>query len=58
MLLLLIVLLVLMLGGFGAGWYPGPVGPPPSYPYRGYGWGGGFILLIVLLVLIFGGYLR
>lgn len=54
--LLLIILVVLILAGFGGGWYTGPTGGP-VYPYRTYGWGLGTILLIVLLILLLTGHL-
>jgi hypothetical protein len=58
--ILLIVVLVLALGGFGhtgyrRGWYGGGYGDP-GMPVRG-GWGGGglgLVLLIVFLFLLFG----
>lgn len=58
--LILIILLILIFGGFGSGWYAGPPTATggPYYPYRTYGWGIGGILLLVLLVLLLTGGIR
>ncbi len=60
--ILLIILLIMALGGFGhtgyrRGWYGGY--RQPGAPVTG-GWGGGglglFLLIVVVLLLLFGGH--
>lgn len=50
---LVIILIIILLGGFG-GWVGGPWYGAPQ-PYHGYMGGGlGFILVIIVLLMIFG----